>query len=77
MRRLDMFRECLPSCIGTPALIDRTVQPVALPFDDILIAAHSDRSKSGMATPAVMTAGCGIFERLLAIRTRKGHGNSR
>jgi hypothetical protein len=56
------------------ALIDRTAQPIALPFDDIFLAAHSDGKKFGMATPAVMAAGWGIFERLFAIGTRKGHG---
>ena len=77
MRRLDMFRECLLSCIGTLALVDRTIQLVTLPFDNIFLAAHCDWNKFGMLTPAVMAAGCGIFEHLFAIGTREGHGNSR
>lgn len=71
-----MFRECFPACVGAPAFVDRTVQPVAFPFDDILLAVHSDRGDFGVLTPTVMVPGSGIFECLVTVRTTKGHGES-
>lgn len=68
-----MFRELLPAGIGMLALIDRTAQPVTIPFDGVFLAAHSNWRDFGVLAPAVMAAGSSIFEGLFAIRTRKRH----
>lgn len=74
---LHMFHECLPSCKGMPVLIDGTIQLVALPFDNIFLAIHSDWGNFGVPTLAVMVLSGGIFKCLLAVRTIQGHGKSR
>ena len=72
-----MFQECLSACVGTPTLIDRTVQLGVLPFNGVFLAVQSAQNSWAVLTPVVMVPGATILECSIAMRARKGHIKSR